>query len=92
MGTEIEFACVDSNFRVFGLEALRIVDLSVCPFAPKSVICLIYVLVGKCADLWTVIILNPPLMLWAKLQLKNLYESTICKVVQAEGGLQGFEI
>jgi hypothetical protein len=38
MGTEIDFACVDSNFRVFGLEALRIVDLSACPFVPKSVI------------------------------------------------------
>jgi hypothetical protein len=87
MGTEIAFAFVDSDFRVFGLEALRIVDLSVCPFAPKSVIRLIYVLVGKCTDIWTVIILNPPPMLWAKLQLKNLYESTICKVVQAARGL-----
>ncbi|MAD81657.1 MAG: hypothetical protein CL912_01730 [Deltaproteobacteria bacterium] len=35
MGKDINSACVDSDFRVFGLEALRIVDLSVCPFVPK---------------------------------------------------------
>jgi hypothetical protein len=35
MGTSQETACVDSQFRVFGLESLRVVDLSVCPFVPK---------------------------------------------------------
>jgi choline dehydrogenase-like flavoprotein len=35
MGTDSASACVDSSFRVFGLEKLRIVDLSVCPFVPK---------------------------------------------------------
>jgi choline dehydrogenase-like flavoprotein len=35
MGTDSNSACVDSNFRVFGLSALRIVDLSICPFVPK---------------------------------------------------------
>jgi choline dehydrogenase-like flavoprotein len=35
MGRDPETACVDSNFRVFGIERLRVVDLSVCPFVPK---------------------------------------------------------
>jgi len=35
MGVNNESACVDSNFRVFGLDNLRVVDLSVCPFVPK---------------------------------------------------------
>ncbi|OJD17725.1 hypothetical protein AJ78_02189 [Emergomyces pasteurianus Ep9510] len=28
-------ACTDPNFRVYGIDKLRIVDLSVCPLAPK---------------------------------------------------------
>lgn len=35
MGIDKDSACVDSSFRVFGLEGLRVVDLSVCPFVPK---------------------------------------------------------
>ena len=35
MGVDSESACVDSNFSVFGLDNLRVVDLSVCPFVPK---------------------------------------------------------
>lgn len=36
MGTSSKDACVDSNFKIFGLEALRVVDLSVCPFVPNN--------------------------------------------------------
>jgi choline dehydrogenase-like flavoprotein len=36
MGLDSTSACVDSNFRVFGLEQLRVVDLSVCPFVPNN--------------------------------------------------------
>lgn len=35
MGIDSDSACVDSDFRVFGLKALRIADLSVCPFVLK---------------------------------------------------------
>lgn len=35
MGTSKENACVDSNFKVFGLTGLRVCDLSVCPFVTK---------------------------------------------------------
>lgn len=35
MGTSREDACVDSNFKVLGLEGLRVCDLSVCPFVTK---------------------------------------------------------
>jgi hypothetical protein len=35
MGTNPADACVDSRFRVFGLQALRVVDMSVVPFVPK---------------------------------------------------------
>lgn len=35
MGIAKEDACVDSNFKVFGLEGLRVCDLSVCPFVTK---------------------------------------------------------
>lgn len=46
MGNGVDAACVDSNFRVFGLDGLRIVDLSVCPFIPKYVLhCLNH---GRC--------------------------------------------
>jgi choline dehydrogenase-like flavoprotein len=37
MGRSVENACVDSRFRVFGLDALRIVDMSVAPFVPRYV-------------------------------------------------------
>jgi choline dehydrogenase-like flavoprotein len=36
MGLDRTTACVDSNFRVFGLHNLRVVDLSVCPFVPNN--------------------------------------------------------
>ena len=36
MGVDSTSACVDSNFRVFGIEKLRVVDLSVCPFVPNN--------------------------------------------------------
>jgi choline dehydrogenase-like flavoprotein len=32
MGTTAEEAVVDSKFRVFGVQGLRVVDLSACPF------------------------------------------------------------
>jgi choline dehydrogenase-like flavoprotein len=35
MGNDSETACVDSNFKIFGLEGLRVVDMSVSPFVPK---------------------------------------------------------
>jgi len=35
MGKRKEDACVDSNFKIFGVEGLRVCDLSVCPFVPK---------------------------------------------------------
>lgn len=35
MGNDIETACVDKDFRVFGLHDLRVVDLGVCPFVPR---------------------------------------------------------
>lgn len=36
MGLESSTACVDSNFRVFGMQGIRVVDLSVCPFVPNA--------------------------------------------------------
>jgi len=36
MGLESSTACVDSNFRVFGLQNIRVVDLSICPFVPNA--------------------------------------------------------
>jgi choline dehydrogenase-like flavoprotein len=30
-------SCVDTNFRVHGLQSLRVADLSVCPFTAKYV-------------------------------------------------------
>jgi choline dehydrogenase-like flavoprotein len=32
---EDPLACVDSSFRVYGVDGLRVVDLSVCPLTPK---------------------------------------------------------
>ncbi|KAH8799830.1 glucose-methanol-choline oxidoreductase [Xylogone sp. PMI_703] len=29
-------ACVDSDFKVFGIDGLRVVDLSICPFTPNA--------------------------------------------------------
>jgi choline dehydrogenase-like flavoprotein len=37
MGQSTENACVDSRFRVFGLNALRVVDMSIAPFVPRYV-------------------------------------------------------
>jgi choline dehydrogenase-like flavoprotein len=37
MGQSAENACVDSHFRVFGLDALRVVDMSIAPFVPRYV-------------------------------------------------------
>ncbi|KAG9248606.1 hypothetical protein BJ878DRAFT_487543 [Calycina marina] len=36
MGLDSSTACVDSNFRLFGLQGVRVVDLSVCPFVPNA--------------------------------------------------------
>ncbi|PQE24628.1 hypothetical protein CJF32_00011030 [Rutstroemia sp. NJR-2017a WRK4] len=36
MGTNPDTACVDSDFRVFGVNNLRVVDLSICPFVPNN--------------------------------------------------------
>lgn len=36
MGRDAETACVDSDFKVFKVQALRIVDMSVCPFVPNN--------------------------------------------------------
>jgi len=36
MGLDSSTACVDSNFQVFGIQGLRVVDLSVCPFVPNA--------------------------------------------------------
>ncbi|EXJ94472.1 hypothetical protein A1O1_02868 [Capronia coronata CBS 617.96] len=36
MGTSSDTDCVDSNFKVFGIEGLRVVDMSVCPFVPNN--------------------------------------------------------
>jgi choline dehydrogenase-like flavoprotein len=35
MGTSSSDACVDSNLRIFGLQNLRVADMSVCPFVTK---------------------------------------------------------
>jgi choline dehydrogenase-like flavoprotein len=35
MGTSPSDACVDTNFKVFGLKNLRVVDLSILPLLPK---------------------------------------------------------
>jgi choline dehydrogenase-like flavoprotein len=37
MGQSAENTCVDSHFRVFGLDALRVVDMSIAPFVPRYV-------------------------------------------------------
>ncbi|KAI0125603.1 hypothetical protein BJ170DRAFT_439566 [Xylariales sp. AK1849] len=36
MGKNAKEACVDSSFKVFGLERLRVADLSVCPMVPNN--------------------------------------------------------
>lgn len=36
MGTSTEDAVVDSKFRLFGVQGLRVVDLSVCPFVMNA--------------------------------------------------------
>lgn len=36
MGTSSDTACVDSTFKVFGMEGLRVVDLSICPFVTNN--------------------------------------------------------
>lgn len=35
MGKDATNACVDSSFKVFGLDRLRVADMSVCPMVPK---------------------------------------------------------
>lgn len=34
-GKDEKNACVDANFRVLGVEGLRVVDLSILPLLPK---------------------------------------------------------
>jgi choline dehydrogenase-like flavoprotein len=36
MGMDPKTACVDSNFKVFGVESLRVVDMGICPFVPNN--------------------------------------------------------
>jgi choline dehydrogenase-like flavoprotein len=36
MGIDPKTACVDSNFKVFGVESLRVVDMGICPFVPNN--------------------------------------------------------
>lgn len=38
MGRDAQSACVDSDFRLFGINGLRVADMSVCPFVPKYVL------------------------------------------------------
>ena len=36
MGVDDRESCVDSNFRVHGIQKLRVVDMSVAPLAPNT--------------------------------------------------------
>ena len=36
-------ACVDKNFRVMGVQGLRVVDMSVVPLMPKWVLLFVFV-------------------------------------------------
>ncbi|KAI4598546.1 hypothetical protein KJ359_002957 [Pestalotiopsis sp. 9143b] len=36
MGKDATNACVDSSFKVFGLDRLRVADMSVCPMVPNN--------------------------------------------------------
>jgi len=35
MGRNEQEACVDSSFKVIGMQNLRVADMSVCPLIPK---------------------------------------------------------
>lgn len=34
MGLDAKTACVDNNFKIFGVDGLRVVDMSICPLLP----------------------------------------------------------
>ncbi|ETS87181.1 hypothetical protein PFICI_01009 [Pestalotiopsis fici W106-1] len=36
MGRNADDACVDNSFKVFGIDGLRVVDMSVCPMVPNN--------------------------------------------------------
>jgi len=53
MGRSAVDACIDSRFRVFGLDALRVVDMSIAPFVPR------YVKANACG--WECLLIVPKL-------------------------------
>jgi hypothetical protein len=72
MGTESTLACVDSSFRVFGLEKLRIVDLSVSVCAEVSE------LASACARLILLVITPNRLPTsWERWQRRSSSRSTV---------------
>lgn len=53
MGRSAVDACIDSRFRVFGLDALRVDDMNITPFVPR------YVKANACG--WTCLLIVPKL-------------------------------